>query len=396
MVALLGTGILTVALALLAYDLAGSSAGAVLGTALTIKIATYVLVSPLATTLTERVHPRTVMVTADLSRVAIASMLPFVDAVWQVYVLILLLQSASAAFTPTFQAVIPTVLPDEEDYTRALSWSRVAYDMESLVSPAIAGALLAIMTFHDLFFATAAGFLGSATLVMSVAVPQRPHSGTDASFLNRLTGGVRTFVSRPRLRALLALDVVVAAATALVLVNTVVLARDTFDRGEQSVVVALACYGAGSIVTALVLPRLLRHVGDRTLMLVAAAVTAVTVGAAAVVAASEPAGGWVMLLALWAALGILAALVSVPSSRLVVRQSTDGDRQSMLTAQFSLSHACYLLTYPLAGWAGSELGQGWAALLLAVVAAVGCALAIRAWPRDGGGGDTTSAESAPH
>ena len=39
--------------------------------------------------------------------------IPFVDQVWQIYVLIFLLQSASAAFTPTFQATIPDVLPDE-------------------------------------------------------------------------------------------------------------------------------------------------------------------------------------------------------------------------------------------------------------------------------------------
>ncbi|WP_280109901.1 hypothetical protein [Azospirillum sp. B506] len=39
--------------------------------------------------------------------------LPFVTEVWQVYVLIFVLQAESAAFTPTFQATIPDVLPDE-------------------------------------------------------------------------------------------------------------------------------------------------------------------------------------------------------------------------------------------------------------------------------------------
>ena len=48
MVALLGTGLATVALALLAYDLAGSRAGAVLGTALAIKMTVYVLLAPLS------------------------------------------------------------------------------------------------------------------------------------------------------------------------------------------------------------------------------------------------------------------------------------------------------------------------------------------------------------
>ena len=41
-VALTGTGLATVALGLLAFDLAGDAAGMVLGTALTIKMAAYV------------------------------------------------------------------------------------------------------------------------------------------------------------------------------------------------------------------------------------------------------------------------------------------------------------------------------------------------------------------
>ena len=46
-IALFGTGLATVALGLLAYELAGPSAGAVLATALTIKMVMYVLIAPL-------------------------------------------------------------------------------------------------------------------------------------------------------------------------------------------------------------------------------------------------------------------------------------------------------------------------------------------------------------
>lgn len=45
-IALLGTGLATVALGLLAYDLAGADAGAVLGTALAIKMIAYTGVAP--------------------------------------------------------------------------------------------------------------------------------------------------------------------------------------------------------------------------------------------------------------------------------------------------------------------------------------------------------------
>lgn len=57
-VALVGTGLATVALGLLAYDLAGADAGAVLGTAFAIKMVAYVGVGPLAGALAARLPAR--------------------------------------------------------------------------------------------------------------------------------------------------------------------------------------------------------------------------------------------------------------------------------------------------------------------------------------------------
>ncbi len=69
-VALVGTGLATVALGLLAYDLAGKNAGAVLGTALAIKMVAYVLVAPLAGAYANRVPRRALLVALDLVRLA--------------------------------------------------------------------------------------------------------------------------------------------------------------------------------------------------------------------------------------------------------------------------------------------------------------------------------------
>src|SRR3954454_7728569 len=157
-VALVGTGLATVALGLLAYDLAGANAGVVLGTALAIKMIAYVGVAPIAAAFSERLPRRAMLVSLDLVRAGIAVMLPFVDQVWQIYVLIFVLQSASAAFTPTFQATIPDVLPEEKDYTRALSLSRLAYDLENLLSPTLAAALLTLISSNWLFLGTVFGF----------------------------------------------------------------------------------------------------------------------------------------------------------------------------------------------------------------------------------------------
>jgi len=197
-VALVGTGLATVALGLLAYEIAGPDAGAVLGTALAIKMIAYVGIAPIAGAFAEVLPRRPLLVALDLVRAAVALCLPFVTEVWQVYVLIFVLQSASAAFTPAFQATIPEVLPDEKDYTRALSLSRLAYDLESLISPALAAALLTIISFHSLFGGTVIGFLVSSALVVSVVLPA-PSKTERRSVYERTTRGLRLYLATPRL-----------------------------------------------------------------------------------------------------------------------------------------------------------------------------------------------------
>src|SRR5690606_2028609 len=199
----------------------------------------------------------------DLVRAGAAACLPFVNAVWQIYALIFILQAASAAFTPVFQAAIPDVLPAERDHTRALALARLAYDLESLLSPVLAAALLAFTTFQGLFAGTAAGFCASALLVLASALPKAAAPAAGENGWRAATRGMRIFSATPRLRALLALNAAVAAATAVVLVDTVVIVRGRIGLGEDAVAAALACYGAGSMAAALGAPRLLEGRGDR-------------------------------------------------------------------------------------------------------------------------------------
>ncbi len=266
-IALVGTGLATVALGLLAYDIAGADAGAVLGTALAIKMIAYIGIGPIVGAYADRLPRRAFLVAMDMIRAGVALLLPFVDQIWQVYVLIFALQSASAAFTPTFQATIPDVLSDEAEYTRALSLSRLAYDLESLLSPMLAAALLSVISFHWLFGGTAIGFVGSALMVLSVTLPRSPAKPREGGIYARTTRGMRIYLKTPRLRGLLAVNLAAAAASAMVIVNTVVIVRDTFGLGQREVALSLAAYGGGSMLAALALPRLLDRIEGRTVML---------------------------------------------------------------------------------------------------------------------------------
>ena len=322
-IALLGTGLATVALGLLAFDLAGANAGAVLGTALAIKMVAYIAVAPVAAAFAERLPRRALLVGLDLARAGVALMLPFVTEIWQIYVLIFVLQSASAGFTPTFQATIPDVLPDESDYTKALSLSRLAYDMESLVSPALAALLLTVVSYHSLFNGTVMGFLASAALVVSAVLP-RAKLPPRRSIYERTTRGARIYLATPRLRGLLALNLAIASGSAMVIVNTVVLVQSGLGLTQKATAMALAAFGGGSMLVAFTLPKLLEKLPERRVMLAGASLIAL--GLFAGVAAPS---GYLLLLALWFVMGIGYSLAQTPSGRLLRRSAREEDRPAV-------------------------------------------------------------------
>lgn len=377
-VALLGTGLATVALGLLAWQLAGDNAGAILGTALAIKMIAYVTLAPVAAAVAERLPRRAFLVALDLIRAGVIACLPFVDQVWQIYVLIFFLQAASAGFTPAFQAVIPDVLKDEDDYTNALSLLRLTEDLEQLASPMIAALLLTVVSFPVLFAGTVVGFVASALLVVTARLPDRVR-GENSHFWADVTKGIRIYTRTPRLRGLMVMEAAVAAAGAMVYVNTVVLVQARLGLGEESVALAFAGFGAGSMLAAFLLPRILDRLADRPVMIGGAALMVAGVALVPLV------GGLASLITLWVLIGFGFSLTQTPIGRIINRSAREADRGAVFAAQFALSHACWLVTYPLAGWVGAGAGLSVAALVLAGIGALGLIAVLRIWPVEDNG-----------
>ncbi len=375
-IALAGTGLTTVALALLAFDLAGGNAGVVLGTAFALKMVAYVGIAPLVAAFAQRLPRRALLIGLDIARAVIVACMPFVTEIWQIYVLIFVLNACSAGFTPTFQATIPDILPDDARYTRALSLSRLAYDLENLLSPMLAAAALIVLSYDALFVANAITFLISALLVFSVQLPSPESHEREGGGWDNVTFGIRAYVATPRLRGLLALSLAVAAAGAMVIVNTVVYVQHHLNGTQSETALAIAAYGAGSVVVALALPRLLDRLPDRPFMLAGGAL--VTVGL--LLGLSKP--DFPALLLIWVLLGFGTSLIQTPAGRLLKRSANEGNRPAIYAAQFALSHGCWLIAYALAGWIGGMLSLAAAFLLLGLVSLAATAAALKLWPAD--------------
>lgn len=377
LVALAGTGLLTVALALLAFDLEPGAAGQVLGTVLALKMVAYIVVSLVAADVIARVSPtlspRRLLVALDVARAGLALTLPWVTELWQVYVLITALSACSAAFKPVFQATLPGLLGEGERYTRALSLTRLAYDLENVLSPALAAALMLWIDARLLFVGTALGFVLSGVWIAATAFPP-PASATRPS----VGAAMRAFIQTPRLRGVLLLNLCVASIGAMLIVNGVQYIRAFLGLGETALAVAMVASGAGSMLVALVLPRVLRSIKDRTVVLWGAFATSVTLFAGCA------APGFEVLLVLWFLLGAGMATIQTPIGRLLTRSVHPDQRPAAFAVQFSFSHACWLVTYLLAAWLPNSGDGAMAFVVLGALALAAAAASAVAWPAGAG------------
>lgn len=373
-IALVGSGLSTVAMTLLAYDLAGGNAAAVLGTALACKMVAYVVFAPIVGGLAHRFHRKRLLIGMDLFRAGIVVAMPFATEAWQLYLLIFLLSLFSAGFTPVYAATIPDILPDERQYTRALSLSRLAYDLENVLSPTFAALALLYVSFTGLFVVNAITFLVSALLIFATVLPRAREVSRQGAIADEIGFGIRAYLKTPRLRGLLALYMGVAGASAMIIVNTVTYIRDTLGGSESHVAMALAAAGGGSMLAAIGLPRVLERLGDRPVMLSGSVITAAGLGLLST--GPSYAGVWPV----WFLIGLGWSLVQTPAGRVVNRSSSPADRPAYFSAQFALSHACWLIFYPVAGQLGVHFGVPAAALVLGAMVLVSAAVAAGLWP----------------
>ena len=371
---LLGTGIMTVALALVAFDIGGvKQAGKVLGGIFALKMVVYVFIAPLAEAVLSRYEPRRVLVMLDVVRFCILLLLPLATDVWHLLALTLVFYVAAAGFTPLFQATIPAVLVEEKTYASALVLSRLAYTFESMASPLLAAFALTLLTSSQLFALAALCMAASIAAIVSSKLASRTAPSKKRPFSERLSRGLTIYTRTPRLRGLFLFNMGLSLGLAWVLVNTVVYVGLRFGQGDVFTWL-MASYGAGAAAAALSVPTLLQHIDERRLMLSGCCLF----GALALLILLKLPLLWLFLL--WAGFGVASSWVMTPGGLVLTRSAEKADHPAVFAAQFSISHAGWLLAYPLAGWLGASLNPELALAILGIACIVVSIAGARVWP----------------
>lgn len=360
---LIGSGLSSVALGLLAHQLVGASASIVLGITLTIRIVVVVFAAPWAGLAARWMGSKRAMIASDLMRAAVVTGFIFVREVWQIYALAVVLNLGSALFTPVYKATIPGVVTKGQ-YPKALAVGAMAYDLANILGPSLAGLVIATIGFRGNFMLNALTFLVSAGLIF--ALPRLAFRSTDRAPASAMHG-IKAMWLRPGLRESLFLALQVSVVGGFVLVATIDFVKDALHLPDAYYAWAMTAYGVGSVLGAAWYGRAARGARRVVVLLAPALIIAMLFLVGSIQNFWMLAGGWAIC-------GAGQCMFGIYGNELLAGNSGEAERADIFAAHFSLSHAGWGVTYPLAGfltdWFGFGIGAYGFGCLLFVAAGV--------------------------
>lgn len=158
------------------------------------------LVSPAAGVFVDRWHVKPVMIASDISRGVLALLLVWVTGVPALCLIFVALSVLSAFFAPAQSVTIRAIVPAEKLLSANAMLSQAFYTVR-LLSPVLAGALVAWLGERACFYLDAFSFFFSATMIATIAVARAPVAGARSlkGFWDDLISGNRFIFNHPSL-----------------------------------------------------------------------------------------------------------------------------------------------------------------------------------------------------
>lgn len=327
-----------------------------------------------------RLGARTTMVVGDFARVPIVAAIPlFHHAGLLSFPLLLVLAAALGAFLAPYFASQRLVLPEVlgEDEVAVGQANAIVEGMQrltSLLGPALAGLLIAVLGEADVLLLDAATFLFSG-VVLAAFVPRSPvHAGSEQA--GGLLAGLSFIRASPLLRVLAPTALVLNGIGTMLTAGVIVLARDEYNSPKVAGSF-FAAFGIGAVVGMFFAIRLLPRV--RPIRLAAGAFVGMTLPVFAL-AFDLPIAG---VMAAVGVSGVFQPMINAPLITLITVTTPEALRAKVTTAIITLALLAGPLGYVLSGPLLEAWGPRRVFLLVAVSQFTGAAwFAIRAWKID--------------
>jgi NRE family putative nickel resistance protein-like MFS transporter len=349
-ISLLGDAFTWVGLALLSYQFGRERSAIILATALTLRVTAFILFSPFAGVLADRVSRKIILYLTHFIRMGIVACLPFVRQEWQIYTLVFLLNVFNAFFTPTYRSVIPHVV-DHTQYRQAVGLSTATFQILAVIGPGLAGILAVWFGAREIFFIDAGSFVIAAILILMLPAGKLRHSvkqneKTFTAWRDAIKG-IRLLFKNPSIRFALIIEFISAIAGAQILVNTVGHIKSGLHLDDRHYGWAMAAFGIGASIAAFVAGSLDKTKSRRLSLIVGALVLSVTISITNFV-------GYAVMLVLWLFAGLGQSLAEMPSETLIGENIPENEQGKVYGSHFAFSHLWWAIAYPVAGFTGSH------------------------------------------
>jgi NRE family putative nickel resistance protein-like MFS transporter len=350
-ISLLGDAFTWVGLALLAYQFDKERSAAILATALTLRVLAFIIFSPFAGVLSEKIERKKILYITHFIRMGIVACLPFVKSEWQLYTLVFVLNIFNAFFTPTYRAIIPHVA-DKSLYRQSVGLSTATFQILGVLGPGLAGLLAVWFGVREIFFIDAVSFIIAALLILSIPRHEleiTPSSKKTLRFtqLQEVGNGIKMLFSNATIRFALVIEFVSAIAGAQILVNTIGYVKNFLHLQNAAYGWVMAAFGTGAAIAAFVAGSL-DKTKSRSVSLI---LGSFLLGTSILLANSA---NYPVMLILWLIAGLGQSLAEIPSETLIGENIDETNQGKVFGAHFAFSHLWWALAYPMAGFLGSQ------------------------------------------
>jgi dTMP kinase len=359
-VSALGDWLGFVAIVAIATRIGGASPAAAVSLVMSARLIPGFFLAPVAGVLVDRLDRKKVMVVCDLTRAGVLATLPFVDTLWALVVVSLVLEMATLMWSPAKEASVPHLVP-KEHLTTANSLSLVAaygtFPIATLTFALLAKvaerlqeipALEALRITQEsvAIYADVVTFLVAALMISTLSIPRpvrtAPTTGRHLDFgrvFRELKEGWHFMFVDPTVRA-----VMVAVGTGLIGGGMLVPLGDVFSRqvlggGSAGFGLLLTALGVGMALGVVGLSAFQRRIPKVAVFCgaILAAGTALLLGAA--VSTLTPALFFVALL------GVCAGAIYVLGFTILHERVLDELRGRIFSALYTLVRFCLLLAF---------------------------------------------------
>ncbi|MHB9141112.1 MAG: MFS transporter [Paludibacter sp.] len=353
-ISLLGDAFSWVGLALLAYQLDKEHSATILATALTLRVIAFIIFSPFAGVVADKIARKKILYVTHFIRMAIICCLPFVNAEWQIYVLVFFLNVFNAFFTPTYRAIIPQII-EGKYFREAIGLSTATFQLLGVLGPALAGIVAVWLGARQIFFLDGISFIIAGILILTIPKRELQKGVSDEAKLSGNTlsdviKGIRLLFSNKILRFALSIEFVSAIAGAMILVNTIGHIKNNLLLNDNYYGWVMAIFGIGAAISAFILGSLDKSKA-RTLSLISGAFV---LGLSICFANYVP---YAVLMVLWLLAGLGQSLAEMPSETLIAENIASENQGKVYGSHFAFSHLWWAIAYPVAGFLGTSFPE---------------------------------------